>query len=138
MGYKPKKTIYKLVFEDDPDMDGLIVRAHAGTLDDVLYFDTRVPELLAGSMTDEQLVEMYERLVGLVVEWNIEDDDDQPVPVSVGSFHSFEPEFCAKLLWGWVKAGKQVSRPLETPSVSGDPSLEASIPMETLSSSLAS
>lgn len=138
MGYKPKKTIYKLVFEEDPDMDGLVVRAHAGTLDDVLFFDTRVPELLAGTATNEQLVEMYGRIIALVVDWNIEDDNGAPIPVSVEGFHSFEPEFCAKLMFGWLKAGRKVTGPLATPSDSGEPSLEASIPMETLSESLAS
>jgi hypothetical protein len=144
VGFTPEKTIYKLVF-DDPRLNGLEVRARKANMGDILYFgraEEIAQEMAGGQLSDveaaEKLREMYERFANIVVDWNVEDDDGEPVPISVDGFLSQEQDFLNMIIAAWMRAGTAVPVPLAQPSSDGDPSLVASIPMETLSPSLAS
>lgn len=128
MGFKANRTVYKLVF-DDPDLDGLVVSIRSGTLAERQEFDEIT--------TNADLFEFFPRLL---VEWNVEGDDDQPLPLTAEGIRQLEPLTFQAIQSGWINAIREVPAPLEAPSNDGETSESevASIPTETLSESLAS
>ncbi|MER6235959.1 hypothetical protein ABT185_07765 [Streptomyces clavifer] len=83
----------------------------------------------------DQLREMGRALIS----WNLEDEDTGiPVPVTPEAVMAQDQDLMFALATAWVDALKGVPAPLETSSTDGQPSLEASLPMEPLSESLAS
>jgi hypothetical protein len=126
MGFRANRTIYKLVF-DDPDYEGLIVRIRSGTLAERQEFDEIT--------TNKDLFEFFERML---VEWNAEDDNGAVLPLTAEGIRQLEPTTFREIQSAWIRAVREVAAPLEPPSNDGDPSLEASMPMEGLSESLVS
>ncbi len=135
MGFKVKKKLYKLVFADE-DMQGLEVTMTSVPTGHLL----RLQELSSAGSTavakdSGTFRELIELLAGAMLSWNLEDDDDQAVPVSVESLLAQDPDFLMEIISAWTIAITGVSAPLDGGSTSGDGSLEASIPMEPLSPS---
>src|SRR6184192_1711100 len=126
MGFKANRTVYKLVF-DEPDLDGLIVRIRSGTLAERQEFDDIT--------TNADLFEFFPRLL---VEWNAEGDDGEPLPLTADGIRQLEPLTFQAIQSSWIRAIREVPAPLEAPSNDGEISEVASIPTETLSESLAS
>ena len=124
-----KRKVYKLVFQDE-DLAGI--------------------EITVRSLTTGQLIElqeaqqsgMHEKFTNMLaeklVDWNVEDEDGTPVPATLEGVRSMDLEFNNKVIDVWTDAVFGIRRPLSKPSADGQPSVEASIPMETLSGSLAS
>jgi hypothetical protein len=125
MGYQRK--VYRLVF-DDPEMDGLEVRAKSVSLGAMRK---------AADSDDEFL--MMELFAKALVSWNLE-DDGEPVPATLEGLEDQDPEFVTAIITAWTGtiSGVPDASPLGGGSDSGRRSLEASIPMETLSPSRAS
>lgn len=76
-----------------------------------------------------------QRLVELLIEhvkrWNLEDEDGQPLPVSVESLQQQEVPVIRAIAREWYLAAAGVSAPLDLGSTDSPPSVEVSIPMET-------
>lgn len=127
-GFKANRTIYNLVF-DDPhsDVEGLVVRIRRGSIAEREAYDDIETDLL-----------MLEFYASIIVEWNVEGDDGELVPITVDGLRSLEDTTFIAIQRAWIQAGREVSAPLEQPSSDGAPSLEAQIPMEPLSESRAS
>jgi hypothetical protein len=127
VGYRVKRKVYKLVFADE-EMAGL--------------------EVVARSMTTGQLIELNgkdsghgaqsDAFASALVSWNLEDEDGAPVPATLEGIRSLEVDFTLKIMNAWLDAVNGVSAPLDPSSSGGLPSVVGSIPMETLSASLAS
>lgn len=139
MGHKPKRTIYKLVF-DDSDMHDLEVKARKpklGTLAKIKALgggvEGRDEEGIAAAL-DEMLAIFAKHLQ----EWNVTDDDDSPLPATLESLQDQDDVWCMEVIGAWVSAAKRVNAPLSTTSSGGATSVEASMPMEPLSASQAS
>ena len=130
MGYKPKQKIYKLDFTGT-DHEGLQVSIRG--LNTGQYMDLFVAksEAEAGGETTRLLQIMASRLVG----WNVEDEADLPVPATLDGIKAMDLDFNLAIVNAWTTAMAGVSAPLEPSSSGGEPSLEASIPMEVLSAS---
>ncbi len=138
MGYKAKKKLYKLIFADE-DMNGLEVIATSISMERIL----RMQELsAAGEQTTRSPAafrELVETLAGAMLSWNLEDEFDQPVPVTVAGILAQDPEFVMEIVSSWTLAITGASGPLGDGSTSGGSSaLEASMPMEPLSPNPAS
>jgi hypothetical protein len=126
MGFSRTQTIYKLVF-DDPDIEGLVVKVRRGSFGERIEFD---------AFTNGR--EQVDFFAQFLVEWNVEDDEGQPLPFTGESLWSLEEPTLKAIVQAWIDAAREVAGPLGQPSSVGDPSLEASMPMEDLSASLVS
>jgi hypothetical protein len=122
MGFRHQAKTVTLVF-DDPDLEGLVVKARSMSLAEVNDDDLRV----------------YEAFANALVSWNLEYEDGRPVPMTLEALESYpDVGFVSSMTEAWFKAVSGVDDELGKDSPSGKRSLEASIPMETLSPSLAS
>lgn len=141
MGYKVTKTVFKLVFHDG-QYEGLEVRATAPPLG--FLKSTMAMAKFAGKRAEELSPEELDEVMTLfsgfaehLVSWNLENDDDTPVPATLDGLQAQELPFVFDLISAWMDASGGLSEadPLGRPSCGGRPSLEGSLPMETLSPS---
>jgi hypothetical protein len=131
MGFKPPRKIYNLDFAGT-EYDGAHVRMRGVTVGEEMHIN----ELRANN--DRGAVqELFKAVVGLLVDWDIEDDNG-PVPTTFEGVSSQDSTFIGAVLNAFFAAASGVPAPLPEGSHSGEPSLVASIPTETLSESLAS
>lgn len=124
---------YSLNFDEVEDLEGLRVKVRSttvGVMQDVL--DTARDE---GQGVDE----MLEHFVGCLIEWNLTDDDGEPVPHDPAAIKAkVDREYLIEILRAWQRAVVGVQAPLRRRSPSGGLSPVVSIPMETQSESQAS
>ena len=132
MGYKVKKKLYKLIFADE-DIASLEVVMTSAPMGDLLRLQQIDPKGAAKSPAEFR--ELLEIFAGALLSWNLEDDDDQPVPITVDAFLAQDIDFIKDIIHAWTEAIAGVSVPLEGSSTSGGKSLEASIPMDAASPS---
>ncbi len=132
MGYKAKKKLYKLIFADE-DMDGLVVVMTSVPMGDLLSLQQLDPVRAARDASEFR--ELLEIFAGAMLEWNLEDDNDVAVPITVDAIMKQDIDFIFAIIKAWGDAVGGVSGPLADGSTSGAKSLEASMGMETLSSS---
>ena len=127
MGYRPKQKIYTLEFED-PEFEGLEVRIRGLNTGQVMDIDAA-----RASGSEAAIVTMLKLMADRLVDWNVEDDDGKPVPTTFEGVRSLDVDFNWAVIDAWQNAAAGVKAPLDEPSTSGEPSLVASIPTETLS-----
>jgi hypothetical protein len=147
MGYKRKRTI-KISFDEGHEFAGLEVRMKTvgvGTLLRLLPLIDRLDFSDLSSEDADQLAgleESFRQLARIFDSWNIEDEDDTgatvPVPCTYEALMEQDLRLITAVLRAWAEHLAGVPAPLEQPSPDGDPSLEASLPMEVSSPSLAS
>jgi hypothetical protein len=132
MGFNANPTIYRLEFED-PALEGLVVRVRRGSVQIRYDYDH--------ATTWQEQLEIFQRVL---VEWNLVDDESNPLPLTVDTMLATEDSVVQAMLNGWVMAGRPAA-PLEQPSTPGaseseppqpaaDPELEASMTMTPLAS----
>jgi hypothetical protein len=127
MGYKVKKKLYKLIFADE-DMAGLEVVMTSVPMGDLLALQQIDPKVAA---TDPaQFRTLMEIFAGAMLSWNLEDADDQPIPITADDILAQDIDFIMAIISAWTSAISGVSAPLDGGSTSGGNSLEASMPME--------
>lgn len=137
-GYTRARTL-KLTWADG-EFAGLEIRAKRSSVETFFQFapvidggiDTSTPEGRA------EFLELLLQFGGYLVSWNLEDEDGKPIPCTPEEFKGMDPRFVREVLDQWAEAIAGVAAPLEQPSPSGEPFPEASLPMDTLSPSLAS
>lgn len=133
MGFKPTRTHYKLVFED-PDMSGLEVVATAMNMKMFIDAAAMTTKTAAELATDVDGIDrLFSAFAECLVSWNLEDDNDNPVPPTKDGLYSQNFEFIMEVITAWGKAVASVSAPLPNASSSGSQSLEESLTMEPLS-----
>lgn len=132
MGFTPKRKTYRLVF-DDTDLAGLEVRMRGLSTGD--YLNVVRIQADDGDETPEQVDTMLGLLAGALVSWNLEDEHGNPVPADLDGVKAQDFDLVMAILGAWQTAVAGVPAPLDSASPSGVPSLEASIPMDTLSES---
>lgn len=129
MGFNANPTTYTLDFGDTP-FDGLEVRVRRGSVQIRFDYDN--------AKTWREQLEIFVRVL---VDWNLEDDEEQVLPLTVDSLLATEDKVVNAMLRAWETAG-QPAAPLEEPSTSGEDSsappideatteLERSLPMES-------
>lgn len=138
MGYKVKPKGYRLRFED-PDMDGLVIVARGQNTGQYLEFQAAQAVRAAGGAAAQGATEQMLRMFAdAIIEWNLEGDDDQPLPPTMDSLRALDLDFNLTAISAWMDAVNGVSAPLPQTSTGGSTSVEASIPMDVPSASLAS
>lgn len=127
MGFKREAPTYKLVFEDD-EFDGLVVRAKSLPLGAMLAFQALQEK--AGKEI-EAATEVLRRFADVLIDWNLEDEDDQPVPCDFDGLASQDLPFIMKIVEAWMNAVASVPKAsLPGSNSAGTSALEPSIPME--------
>ncbi|SCK20062.1 hypothetical protein YUYDRAFT_02077 [Streptomyces sp. ScaeMP-e48] len=132
MGYRHKQKRIEIRFEEPSPFAGFEATLRGKTLGEFLNLQG-IGEVDKSSLF-EQLREMSQSLLT----WNLEDENGDPVPVSPEAVFEQDQDLMIALATAWMQGLAGVSAPLEPSSTDGQPSLEANIPMEPLSESLAS
>lgn len=136
MGYVRKKT-FRIRFADGHEFDGLEVRMRSVSVGRLLKLLPMIETLdgIAAANKPEvaaEIEEVFREFADLIDSWNIEDEDGTPVPVTFEALMDQDLRLVIAIVQQWVEHVAGVPAPLDGPSPSGEPSLEASIPMEPL------
>lgn len=132
MGHKRNPKIYHLKWEDG-DYEGLEVHVRSMTMGQLISARTG-----KGYNGKDDIGGSVELLADRIVDWNLEDEDGTPVPVTLEAMHEEDDDLILAIISRWMEAVAGVSAPLDETSNSGATSPVASIPTEALSPSLAS
>lgn len=135
-----RSRVFKLKF-DDPEFDGLEVKAKSVPLKqvlDLMDLDGADFAALDKSARNETVRQMLTVFADALVSWNYEEEDPEtgdriPVPANMDGLLTLDVDFAFQIVTAWQSAVMGVSGPLGKRSPSGDRSLEASLPMEPLS-----
>ncbi|HEX2657860.1 MAG TPA: hypothetical protein VHU40_06295 [Polyangia bacterium] len=132
MAYVPPRKIYRLDFADT-DFDGMQVSLYG--LNTRQLIDAQEKTAVAESDAESsEFRELLELMIEKFHSWNVGESEDGPsVPPTLDFLYEQDPDFNLAIVNAWTTAIVGVPAPLDNDSPSGDPSLEASIPMETLS-----
>lgn len=132
MGYKARRKVITLVFED-PDMAGLEVKAHSASIGEVIGF-TRLSDMVDAERRQQiqTIDELLELFATKLVTWNLEDDNGTPVPTTRDGLLSLDMELAQDIVLAWLEGVVGVSAPLETTSEDGLRELIDSLPMDPL------
>jgi len=88
---------------------------------------------------DERMAQMHAALADAIHSWNLEDDQENALPVAVATIRAQEIDFFWTLVYAWIASMTlRVDDDTKAPSSDGKPSEELSIPMEVTSESQAS
>lgn len=138
-GYKRSRTV-KLVWADDHELAGLEVRARRVSIEALLELSPVLEMDLGGLSAEDlrQMRDMFCEFGRLLVSWNLVDEYDVPVPCTPEEFVAQDLAFINEIITAWAEHIAGVAAPLGKRSSSGDPSLEASLPMDVSSGSLPS
>jgi hypothetical protein len=135
-----RKRVYDLEFRDgDPITDGLEVKATAPTVAESYELGVRKEDETQAAYLRRQMTE----LVGHVVEWNLLDDDDEPLPTTLEALESVDIYVVRRITDAWFDIGKVMDEASPLDSRSGrvspggsttvpDPRIEASIRAQAL------
>lgn len=133
MGYQHKRKKINVSFAEPHEFAGFEATLRGQHLGGFLNL-LGIGEVDLSNLGD-QLKEMGTSLIS----WNLEDEDTQePVPVTPEAVMAQDQDLMIALATAWLDALRGLPAPLEQSSTDGPPSLEASLPMEPLSESLAS
>lgn len=120
MGFQLRRTEYDVPF-DDSQFAGLKIRARAMTVDERL--NVFFSDELATDPKDtlEQFKAKQDRrfqmFIDHVVEWNIEDECGEPLPVTLeGLYKVAEPQQIGSIVGTWASGRMTVAVPLEPAS----------------------
>jgi hypothetical protein len=141
VGFVRKRNVFRLVFEDDHELAGLIVRVghlNTGQLLDMTKTATLLGEVMSGGKmpTGDEVAAMnlmFDSFSEALVEWNLEREDGSAVPATMAGIREQDAAFILTLITAWMTAAGGVPDPLAGGSTSGETFPEASIPMEPLS-----
>lgn len=136
MGYKAKK--YHLTFDESTGHEGLEATMRSLSTANLLKIQKLGAGFSSAKLDGEAFEELVEILSSSMIEWNVEDDDDAPVPTTVEGILSQDPDLIMTIITVWTTAAGGIKPPLDGGSTSGPAFPEASLQMETLSPSLSS
>lgn len=130
MGFKPPRKAYKLQFEDE-EYAGLEIVARSLSVADFLKISSLADDVKGKTEAEaaSSVNDLFASFARSVVRWNIEDDDDKPVPVSLDGVKTLEFDFVISVIQAWLSAMTDVEPGLGKDSNSGNPALEQSLPM---------
>lgn len=112
MGYRKVPTIHTI--DDIAGEEGLVVR-----LQSISFGKVRRITSLLDSEGDGALEEIGKLVVSKIVSWNLEDENGQPVPVTVEEFDELDFSLVLKIVNSWLDRMTGVSDDLGKDSSSG-------------------
>jgi hypothetical protein len=134
MGSRRSPTLYKLVFDDTTDWPGFEITLRSLTIKQRRGLRMEGDE---GETEMDVIARLCGRIAAQGVEWNREDEDGQPLPLTAEALEDEEPDLIVAITMKWQQAISGVSDPLESDSLSGDSEVETiltEIPSESLAS----
>jgi len=135
MGFVRQRPVIVLDFEGS-DLNGLTLRAERCSIADYIAIgnalDRPTPDLDAFG---RDIAELQELVIPRLLEWDLEEEDGTPVPLTADYIIQQDRQFQLDVFNAYRYGNAFVSRPLEKPSGSGEPSPEELIPMDVLSES---
>jgi hypothetical protein len=132
-GYRRQPKQYRLRFED-PDMEGFVCLAKSVTVDEFIELSAMAAGMATGQTSD--LTPIFELLSRSIVEWNLEDDEGEPLKPTTEVIRAQDIDFTMSILMGWMGAIASVSPPLSGSSPNGGIPSEVSAQLASLSQSL--
>lgn len=128
MGYRRGRKVFRLSFEDEPELE---VYAYSTSLGKVLGLLELVQgEGQVGLKDVAKLDELMGTFAESLKEWNLEQEDGTPVPATLDGLKTQDLDFVLELILAWMEAVVSISGPLKQKSSDGDQSPEALIPMD--------
>jgi hypothetical protein len=138
VGFIVQPKAYHLKFED-ADMAGFEVTAKSLNTGQFLEFQAaQLVRAGGGEAAQGATQQMLEMLSAAIVSWNAETTDGEPIPHTMDGLRTLDLDFNMAIISAWMDAANGVAAPLPQTSTGGVPSVEASIPMDVPSESLAS
>lgn len=127
--------IYKLKFED-PTLEGLEVKVRSMSIGEALEF-AELAEKMGDSKDVAQVRPVLEKLAEKIASWNVEDDEGNPVEITVENLFALEMVTVMAVIEAWMEVVGGLSDPLSKNSSGGkthEPveSPLAMVPMEAL------
>lgn len=132
--YKPKGKVYDLVFDDSTAFDGLEVSLRGLSTGEMLG----MMRLMQDSENPAAAAEIVETVVKAIRTWNLDDEDDKPLPVTRENVLDQDLDMILAVAKAWVNGIAGVSDDLGKGSTSGPSFPVVNLPTEALSGSLAS
>jgi hypothetical protein len=135
--YRRNMTVDLTFGPEDGDLDGLKMTIsrlstrealRLENLRDVKREDLENNQEAQRALMNELLTFVAER----TRDWNLEDEDGQPVPVSVDALWDYDMPFWMGIVTKWQDTIVGVAPPLSLRSSGGEPSPLESLPMEVL------
>lgn len=139
MGYRPQRTIYRIRYEQYPD---LLLRATPPSLGELTYNFSIDPTSLPQSEVTKRMIGSFNAFFQHIVEWNVEHpevilgkESDPTVcakcglregdvlPRSLVAARCLEPDFLGSLQAGWLEGVSGVSAEKKELTKSGEPAL---------------
>lgn len=133
-GFRPKKKIYKLVFETE-DMAGLEVAMRSVSIGSMMKMLRVADAAKRENIGADEVEDLFKRFASALEHWNVEDDAGGPVPVTYEGVASQDLDFVMAVFEAWFEAVMDVDAGLGKGSASGGNSVEASLPMDPRSPS---
>lgn len=131
MGFKVPSTILRLKFEDE-EFAGLEIRARSLPLESLF----QLQEAQEKADQDSSAAREVMRTLGdAIIEWNLEDDDGNPVKPGADGLLQLDIRFAMAILNAWQEAMVSVPNRLLAASNGGETSLERLIQMDVSSPS---
>lgn len=113
--------------------DGCVVVATAVTVDEYAAVTSLIGrELLATEEHHDRLVEVADRVAASIEEWNLEEKDGSPTPITGAGLRGHPKAVTFGVINAWVEAQRAGPRPFAKPSTDGAPLAE--IPATPLAS----
>lgn len=127
MGYRRPSKVYKLRFEDEPELEVMARSVPVGELLDIM----ELADQMTGAPSKADIEALFTMFAERLISWNLEDEDTgEPVPADAAGVLSQDFDFALKLILAWVQAVSSVAAPLVTTSTGTAPNpMEAMIPM---------
>lgn len=127
MGYKRKRKVYKLDFSGT-EYEGLEVSLTGLTTGEYLEFVS----LSASSEDANETEQMLKFFARHLTSWNLEDEDDKPVPATYEGVTSNDLTMSMFIMHAWTDALVGVPSTTEKKSSDGEQPLTELIPTESL------
>lgn len=130
MGYKATKK-FLLKFPEG-QYEGLEV--HVRSVPFGQFFELDRLSKAAGQARDlDSVNQLLGKLAEHITGWNLEDEDDQPIPVSVDALKDLDVDLVLAIIAAWLEGMVGVSAPLDKKSPAGSaPGDLESLPRESL------
>ena len=118
MGYVPKRTLYKLDFSET-EHAGLEVVTRSASMATLMAVLELADEAEQATAKDAlgKLDDLFALFEGVLVSWNVETDDGEPVPATKAGLLSQDSGFCLTVIQMWAREMTQA--PPTSPTASG-------------------
>lgn len=106
--YKVTSKTYRLRFEDRPGLEVVMRSLSVGELLDMADLADAYTN---GKATGEQSARLFVLFADRLVSWNIDGDDDKPVPGTAAGVRSLAADLFLQIFEGWFTAMNQAAQP---------------------------